>query len=64
MLRAMIQGGRVTLMNRDATIRANGAVKRFELADRTALRRLVRDHFGFDCPEIEAMRVPSASDWR
>ena len=29
-----------------------------------ALRRLVRDHCGFDLPEIEAMRVPSAPEWR
>jgi hypothetical protein len=29
-----------------------------------ALRRLVRDHCGFDCPEIEAIRVPSAPEWR
>jgi N-hydroxyarylamine O-acetyltransferase len=64
MLRAMIPGGRLTVMNRDATIRANGATERFELADRAALRRLVRDTCGFDCPEIEAIRVPSLPDWR
>jgi N-hydroxyarylamine O-acetyltransferase len=63
MLRAMIPGGRLTVMNRDATLRVNGAAKRFELADRAALRALVRDHCGFDCPEIEAMRVPSVPDW-
>jgi N-hydroxyarylamine O-acetyltransferase len=64
MLRAMVPGGRVTVMNRDATIRANGEFQRRELADRPALRRLVRDYCGFDCPEIETMRVPSAPDWR
>jgi N-hydroxyarylamine O-acetyltransferase len=64
MLRAMIPGGRLTVMNRDATIRANGATERFELADRAALRRLVRDACGFDCPEVETMRVPSEPDWR
>jgi N-hydroxyarylamine O-acetyltransferase len=63
MLRAMIPGGRLTVMNRDATIRANGATERFELADRGALRRLLRDTCGFDFPEVEAMRVPSAPDW-
>ena len=63
MLRTMIPGGRLTVMNRDATIRANGATKRFELADRAALRRLLRETFGFDCPEIEAIRLPSAPDW-
>ena len=64
MLRAMIPGGRLTVMNRDATIRANGATERLELADRAALRRLVRDTCGFDWPEIEAIRVPSVPDWR
>jgi N-hydroxyarylamine O-acetyltransferase len=64
MLRAMIPGGgRVTVMNREATIRANGEIQRRELADRTDLRRLVRDYCGFDCPEIETMRVPSAPGW-
>jgi N-hydroxyarylamine O-acetyltransferase len=63
MLRTMIPGGRLTVMNRDATLRAKGATERFELKDRAALRRLVRDHCGFDCPEIEAMRIPSAPDW-
>jgi N-hydroxyarylamine O-acetyltransferase len=63
MLRTMIRGGRLTVMNRDATLRANGATERFELKDRAALRRLVQDYCGFDCPEIETMRVPSAPDW-
>lgn len=63
MLRAMIPGGRLTVMNRDATLRANGATERFELKERAALRALVREHCGFDCPEIETMRVPSAPEW-
>jgi len=63
MMRMMIPGGRLTVMNRDATIRANGATKRLELADRPALRRLLADTCGFDCPEIEAIRVPSAPEW-
>jgi N-hydroxyarylamine O-acetyltransferase len=63
MVRAMIPGGRLTVMNRDATLRANGVTERFELRDRAALRALVRDHCGFDCPEIETMRVPSAPEW-
>jgi N-hydroxyarylamine O-acetyltransferase len=63
MLRTMVPGGRLTVMNRDATVRANGATERFEIADRAALRRLVRDYCGFDCPEIEAMRVPSLPEW-
>jgi N-hydroxyarylamine O-acetyltransferase len=64
MLRTMVPGGRLTVMNRDATLRANGATEKFEIADRAALRRLVQDYCGFDCPEIETMRVPSLPDWR
>jgi len=63
MLRAMIPGGRLTVMNQDATFRADGATERFALKDRAALRDLVREHCGFDCPEIETMRIPSAPDW-
>jgi len=64
MLRTMVPGGRLTVMNRDATLRANGATERSELKDRAALRKLVLDYCGFDCPEIEGMRVPSLPDWR
>ncbi len=64
MLRAMIPGGRLTVMNKDAALRANGATERFEIEDRAALRRLVQHYCGFDCPEIETMRVPSLPDWR
>lgn len=63
MLRAMVPGGRLTVMNRDVTIRADGVTTRTELADRASLRRLVRETCGFDCPEIETMRVPSAPGW-
>jgi len=63
MLRTMIPGGRLTVMNKDATRRANGATERFELKDRAALRALVREHCGFDCPEIETMRIPALPDW-
>jgi N-hydroxyarylamine O-acetyltransferase len=63
MLRAMIPGGRLTVMNKDATLRANGATERFELKDRAGLRKLVQDYCGFDSPEIETMRVPSLPEW-
>jgi hypothetical protein len=58
----MVPGGRLTI-NRDATLRVNGATEKFALEHRGALRRLVAKHCGFDCPEIEAMRVPTAPDW-
>jgi len=63
MLRAMIPGGRITLMNRDVTVRRDGTTDKYRLADRAELRRLVQTHFGFDCPELETMRVPSEPGW-
>jgi N-hydroxyarylamine O-acetyltransferase len=63
MLRALTPRGRVTVMNRDATLRDGEHVERRELADRRDLRALVAAHFGFDMPEIEALRVPSVPDW-
>jgi N-hydroxyarylamine O-acetyltransferase len=63
MLRAMTPSGRVTVMNRDVTIRANGQVNSQRLEDRTALRRLLQEFLGFDLPEAETLRVPSISEW-
>jgi N-acetyltransferase len=50
MLRAMTPDGRVTVMNRDVTIRANGQAGSRQFKDRTALRRLLQEIFGFDLP--------------
>ena len=63
MLRAMTPGGRVTVMNRDVTIRSNGQASRHRLEDRTALRRLLREVFGCDLPDVETVRVPSIPEW-
>lgn len=64
MLRALTDDGRVTVMNRDVTLREGGASRTWELADRTALRALLARHFGFDLPEAESLRVPSIEEWR
>lgn len=64
LMRALIDGGRVTVMNRDVTISRNGVAHVSQLADRAALRALVAEHFGFDLPEIARVRVPSIDDWR
>jgi N-hydroxyarylamine O-acetyltransferase len=61
--RALIPGGRVTLMNRDAKIARAGETKAFQLADRRALRGLFAEHFGFDLPELEKLRLPSVPEW-
>ena len=63
MLRAMTPEGRVTVMNRDVTIRANGQASVGKLEDRAALRRLMQDVFAVDLPEAETLRVPSVPEW-
>ena len=63
MLRAMTPEGRVTAMNRDVTIRRNGQVSAYQLEDRSALRRLLGEVFGFDLPEVETLRAPAIPDW-
>lgn len=63
MMRALTPQGRVTVMNRAVTIRTPREKRTFELEDRAALRRLLRDSFGFDLPEAEILRVPAILDW-
>ena len=55
--------GRVTLLNRSFTIRKNGTASSGLLADRAALRTFVSQHFGFDLPDIERLRVPAIPEW-
>ncbi|MEO6749837.1 MAG: arylamine N-acetyltransferase [Casimicrobiaceae bacterium] len=64
LLRAITPNGSVSLMNRDVTIREGGAIRRTQLQDRKALRALVGERFGFDLPELEALRVPSIPEWK
>jgi N-hydroxyarylamine O-acetyltransferase len=63
MLRALTGDGYVSAMNRDVTIWGKGGKQSMQLADRRALRDLVIEHFGFDLPEIERLRVPSIPEW-
>ena len=63
MMRAMIPGGRATLMNRDAVVRSDGETRRFQIADRAALRAFVRAYCGFDCAGLEGVRVPTVGEW-
>jgi N-hydroxyarylamine O-acetyltransferase len=64
MLRALTDDGHVAVMNRDVTIREGDASRSLQLADRAALRALLREYFGFDLPEVERLRVPSIDAWR
>jgi N-hydroxyarylamine O-acetyltransferase len=63
MMRALTADGRVSVMNRDATIWHRESPSTSQLADRRALRTLLVEHFGFDMPEVEHLRVPSIPEW-
>jgi N-hydroxyarylamine O-acetyltransferase len=63
MMRALTADGRVTVMNRDVTVWRGGVAHPAQLADRAALRALLAEHFGFDLPEVEGMRVPAIPEW-
>ena len=51
-------------MNRDVTLAEGTSSRTWQLADRRALRELLATHFGFDLPEVEALRVPSIEAWQ
>jgi len=63
MIRALTPEGRVSAMNREVTVTHGNVSETYQLADRAALRRLVADHFGFDLPDIDHVRVPSVPEW-
>lgn len=63
-LSKVVPGGRVNVMNRDATVlQDDGEPQKIELPDRKALRRILAEHFGFDLPEVERMTVPAIPEW-
>jgi N-hydroxyarylamine O-acetyltransferase len=61
---AVTREGRVNIMNQDVHIIRNGAAEPAHLADRKALPALVAQHFGFDLPELETMKVDGVPDWQ
>jgi N-hydroxyarylamine O-acetyltransferase len=63
MLRALSARGRVSMMNRDLTVRDGSYVDKTVVNDRARLRSILVNDFGFDLPEVEAMRVPSVPEW-
>jgi N-hydroxyarylamine O-acetyltransferase len=63
MASAVTADGRVNVMNRDVTHLHGETATKFHLPDRTALRALLAEHFGFDLPEAETLRVPAVPDW-
>ena len=63
MLRAIEPSARVSVMNREVTLRAGGREEKRTLDRRSDLRALLVEHFGFDLPEIERLRVPAVPEW-
>lgn len=63
MLRAVTADGYVTVMNRDVSVWRGLEPDVTQLADRTALRALLREHFGFDLPAVDRLRVPAIPEW-
>jgi N-hydroxyarylamine O-acetyltransferase len=63
MLSAATPEGRINIMNRDVTILRGNEARSVQLADRSALRALLVEHFGFDVPEVEHLTVPAIPEW-
>ncbi len=61
---AVTKEGRVTIINQDANIVREGLAEPVHLPDRKALRQLVAQHFGFDLPELETMKVDGVPGWQ
>lgn len=61
---AATKEGRVNVMNQGVNIIRAGAAEAMQLGDRKALRSLIAQHFGFDLPELETMRVESVPGWQ
>jgi N-hydroxyarylamine O-acetyltransferase len=63
MMSRFTENGRVTVMNRDVTVTEGDRTAESQLADRHALRDLLRDRFGFDLPAVEGIKVPAIAEW-
>lgn len=64
MMSALTPDGRVNLRNRDLNILRGPEPQAMQLADRAALRALLLEHFGFDLPDVEHLRVPAIPEWQ
>jgi N-hydroxyarylamine O-acetyltransferase len=62
MMSRFTEAGRVTVMNREATIRQNASATTIQLGNRAALRAFIAEHFGFDFP-VDALRLPFIPEW-
>ncbi|HEY0185453.1 MAG TPA: arylamine N-acetyltransferase [Rhodopila sp.] len=64
MLSAPTPEGRINVMNRDVTFLTGSQSRQEQIADRAALRALLGEHFGFDLPEVETLKVPAIPEWQ
>ena len=64
MMSAVTDKGRVNVMNRDVTAAGPNRAETWQLQDRKELRALLAEHFGFDLPEAEGLKVPAIIEWR
>ena len=60
---AVTSSGRVNLMNRDVTWVTGETEMPDQLTDRRQLRTLLAEHFGFDLPEAETLKVAAIPEW-
>jgi len=60
---AVTKEGRINITNQDVSFIRDGAAQPVQLTDRKALRLLVAEHFGFDLPELETMKVDGIPGW-
>ena len=56
--------GRVTIMNREASLIRDGRRETVDLASRAALRDCLAEHFGIDYPRVERLALPFISEWQ
>ena len=63
MMSIVTPSGRASLMNRDFTLHNGSDVTPKQIADRREFRRLLVDHYGFDLPEFDTLRIPAIPEW-
>jgi len=63
MMSIVTPDGRVSLMNRDATLHRRAGVETRQIADRRAFRAFLVEHYGFDLPEFDTLHVPAIPEW-
>jgi arylamine N-acetyltransferase len=55
--------GRVSVLNRDVSYHSGAEVAPKQLEDRKAFRKLLVEHYGFDLPEFDTLRIPAIPEW-